>query len=105
MTYTATEKSDDIVSASRASCDVEIEGQTLWLPDDFIKAEATCIQETVAGITIDMKGLKDQFAELNQFLKNHRGPPVNQDLIRDMDQASSELTNELRLGVSKQRWI
>jgi hypothetical protein len=109
ITYTAIERSDDLaphISASDTTSNVEVEGQTIWLPDDFVQAETVCLQEQfreqVAGLTTRMKGITQLMAEFNEFVKNHHGPPVNEDLLRMLGQAQSALTREIRLAWNQQ---
>jgi hypothetical protein len=87
VTYTVTEMGDDLtpkISTSRSSIYVSIKGQTIWVPDDFKEAQRSCIRAQTAAISRDMKDLHQLLDEFIQFLKDHVGPPVNQNLLRTL---------------------
>ena len=86
---------DTEISAVRRSLDVDITGHTVWAPPEFTAAQAACIQEQTADILRTTRSLHDLVAEFNELLRTHKGPPIDQDLIRDVRQLSRDLVSQL----------
>lgn len=82
------------ITAVRRSIDIDITGRTLPPPPDFTAAYAACIQEQTADIRRTTRTLHDLIAQFNELLRTHKGPPVDQDLIRDIRQLSQDLANQ-----------
>jgi hypothetical protein len=98
VTYTVIERSDDLappITQSQYSLDVEIEGLTLWAPDEFWQAQETCLREQTGAIHQNMTDLGYQVDQLEDFL-HHGGPPVDQHTLDTLERQSFELSRRLR---------
>lgn len=77
--------------------DVDIDGQQLVYSQGYVEALSQCLGARVKSLRSDMKGVREVYAELAEFLLKHRGPPVAEGIVDPLLEAALDHVRDLRV--------